>query len=112
MKITLENLTEKLNLQAVVLPQANIHIQDGYTSDLLSDVMANAPSESALITIQAHRNTVAVASLAGIKAIIICNGRPIPEDMKEAASKENIGLLSTQENQFTISGKLYAIIKG
>jgi hypothetical protein len=35
-----------------------------YTSDLLSDVMANAHDSDLLITIQAHNNTVAVASLA------------------------------------------------
>ncbi len=42
-------------------------ISDAYTGDLLSDVMGNAPSDSVLMTIQAHKNTVAVASLAQIR---------------------------------------------
>ncbi|MDR2028056.1 MAG: hypothetical protein LBP93_00815, partial [Treponema sp.] len=38
-------------------------LSGAYTSDLLSDVMANAKEGGALITIQAHKNTVAVATL-------------------------------------------------
>ena len=75
----------------------------GYTSDLLSDVMANADDGCALITIQAHVNTVAVASLAGASAIIICGNHPIPGDMEEAARREGIALLQTEHNQFNAS---------
>jgi len=81
-----------------------------YTSDLLSDVMANAREGGALITIQAHKNTVAVASLAGISVIIICNSRPVPGDMIEAAKNEGIAVIRTKENQFTVSGKLYRLL--
>ena len=82
-------------------------INSAYTSDLLSDVIANAQPGSALITIQAHKNTVAVASMMKAPLIIICNSRPLPEDMLEAARNEGIALIRTQENQFTVSGKLY-----
>ncbi|MFO7849588.1 MAG: iron-sulfur binding hydrogenase [Spirochaetia bacterium] len=81
----------------------NAVITAGYTSDLLSDVMGNAPDKSVLITIQAHKNTVAVASLAGITAIVLCNGRTIPDDMREAAENEGISLLGTEKDQFTAS---------
>jgi hypothetical protein len=82
-----------------------------YTSDLLSDVMANAREGGALITIQAHKNTVAVATLVNISAIIVCNSRPLPEDMLEAARDEGIAVLLTGENQFTVSGRLYELLK-
>ena len=75
----------------------------GYTSDLLSDVMGNAEEGSVLITIQAHKNTVAVSSLTGVAAIVICNKRPIPDDMKEAAAEEGIAVLVTADNQFNTS---------
>ena len=78
-----------------------------YTSDLLSDVMAHAKEGGAFITIQAHKNTVAVASLTNISVIIICNSRPLPEDMLEAAKEEDIAVIRTKENQFTVSGKLW-----
>jgi len=85
-------------------------LKGAYTSDLLSDVMAHAKEGGALITIQAHKNTVAVASLTNISVIIICNSRPIPEDMLASAKDEGIAVLRTKENQFTVSGKLYKLI--
>jgi len=78
-------------------------LKNAYTGDLLSDVMGNAPSDSVLITIQAHKNTVAVASLAGIKAIIICNNRSVPVDMQSAARDEGISIFTTNESQFYAS---------
>lgn len=80
-----------------------------YTSDLLSDVMAHAHDADLLITIQAHNNTIAVASLAGVQGIVICNDRPVPEDMLASAAKENIAIFRTKANQFETScavGKL------
>ena len=85
-------------------------LSGAYTSDLLSDVIANAKEGGALITIQAHKNTVAVSTLANISVIIICNSRPIPEDMLAAAKDEGIAVLLSKENQFMVSGKLYRLI--
>jgi len=78
-------------------------VLDGYTSDLLSDVMAHALEGSVLITIQAHKNTVAVCSLAGVVAILICSNRPAAEDMLAAAAKEGIAVFRTRANQFQTS---------
>jgi len=86
-------------------------VTGAYTSDLLSDVMANAHDSGALITIQAHKNTVAVATLAGVSVIVICNSRPIPPDMTEAAKDEEIAIIRTKENQFTVSGKIWDLLK-
>jgi hypothetical protein len=83
-----------------------------YTSDLLSDVMAHAKDGGALITIQAHKNTVAVATLVNITLIVVCNARPIPEDMIASARDEGIAIVRTGENQFTVSGRLYALLRG
>lgn len=74
-----------------------------YTSDLLSDVMAHAPAGGVLITIQAHTNTIAVASLVGLRAVILCNGRPVPDDMLAAARREHIRIYRTADHQFQTS---------
>ena len=83
-------------------------LSGAYTSDLLSDVMANAKDGGALITIQAHKNTVAVATLVNISVIVLCNNRPIQDDMLEAARDEGVAVIRTKENQFTVSGRLFA----
>jgi predicted transcriptional regulator len=87
-------------------------LSGAYTSDLLSDVMANARDGGALVTIQAHKNTVAVATLVNISLVILCNNRPIQDDMLEAAKEEGIAVIRTKENQFTVSGRLYSALKG
>lgn len=87
----------------------DVEVRGAYTSDLLSDVMAYAKDGGALITIQAHKNTVAVASLVNISVLIICNSRPLPDDMLSAAKDEGIAVIRTKENQFTVSGKLWSL---
>lgn len=82
-------------------------VQGGYTSDLLSDVMSKAKDGYVLITIQAHKNTVAVASMLGLCAVVICNDRPIPEEMIEAARTEGVPLFRTGQTQFETTGRLY-----
>ena len=94
------------NLEGFICLQdeyTDAEVSDGYTSDLLSDVMGNAEEGSVLITIQAHKNTVAVSSLAGVEAIIICNNRPATDDMIESARNEGIAVFQTPENQFKTS---------
>ena len=85
-------------------------INDAYAGDLLSDVMGNAPSDSVLITIQAHKNTVAVASLAGINAIVICNKRSTPADMLQAAKDESVAVLTFDGTQFEASCKIACLL--
>ncbi len=82
----------------------------GYTSDLLSDVMANLGEREVLITIQAHRNTIAVASLAEAAAVVFCHGRTADPDVIEAAEKEGIALFSTSGNQFETTCKIAAAL--
>lgn len=89
----------------------DIEIAGGYASDLLSDVMAHAKAGEILITIQAHRNTVAVAGLVGAPAIVICNGRPVPEDMIGAARDEGIAILRTDLSQYEVSGRLWEALR-
>ena len=73
--------------------------------------MGNADDEAVLITIQAHKNTVAVAVLKDSPAIIICNDRPVPEDMLSSAKNEGIAVFVSTENQFTLSGRLFTLFE-
>ena len=94
-----EDLAAKVNGTVVVAnPGADINF--AYSGDLLSDVMGHCGDESVLITIQNHLNAIAVCTLAGIEAVVICQGRPVPDDMKDAAEREGIGIVATPLSQF------------
>lgn len=86
-------------------------LSGGYTSDLLSDVMANLEEGQVLITIQAHKNTIAVASLAGAAAVVFCHGRKAEADVIAAAASEGIALFNTPDNQFETTCKVAAAIR-
>jgi len=101
-----------LGLEALQGEYADRELSGGYTSDLLSDVMGNAKADQVLVTIQAHKNTVAVASLVGLAAIVVCNARPAPEDMLEAAKAEGIAVFRTGSTQFEVSGRLFRALGG
>ena len=90
----------------VVVENEEGEITSAYTSDLLSDVMGHCGDESVLITIQNHLNAIAVCTLAGIEAIVLCHDRPAPDDMIEAAKREGIGIMTTPLSQFEASVKL------
>jgi hypothetical protein len=108
--MTIREAAKALGAEAVQNDFEDTPLQGAYTSDLLSDIMANAKEGGALITIQAHKNTVAVATLVNMPAIFVCNFRPIPDDMTESARDEGIAIYRTRENQYTVSGKLYAML--
>jgi len=97
-----QDLTAKVN-GTVVVDNPDASINFAYASDLLSDVMGHCGDESVLITIQNHLNAIAVCTLAGVEVVVICNGRPVPDDMKAAAEREGIGILTTSLSQFATS---------
>ena len=103
-----KDLADALKMKIIQPDGGDNDVTCGYTSDLLSDVMANAAEGCAFITIQAHVNAVAVSSLVGAAAIIVCNNYPITDDMVEAAKRENIAILHTAENQYTMSHLIYS----
>jgi hypothetical protein len=90
---------------------ADREVSTGYASDLLSDVMGNAAADGVLITVQAHKNAVAVASLVGLAAIVVCNSRPLPEDMIAAARAEGVAIFRATETAFEVSGRLWSALR-
>lgn len=101
--MTLEEFLDVCPFEVLTLIDKSAQVTAGYTSDLLSDVMAHCPEESILITVQNHKNTVAVATLAGCKAILVCHDRETPQDMIDAAGAEDIAVFKTPLNQFEAS---------
>ena len=100
--MTLAEITEKVRGR-IVVDKHGCTISTAYTGDLLSDVMGHCGDESVLITIQNHLNTIAVCTLAGVEAIVICHDRPVPDDMKAAAEREEVAIVVTPLSQFAAS---------
>ena len=79
----------------------------GYSSDLLSCVMAGAKKGHIWTTLQAHLNIVAVAALNEVAAIIITeNAQPDTMSITKA-NQQGVILLSTSQSTYEINGKLW-----
>jgi serine kinase of HPr protein (carbohydrate metabolism regulator) len=108
----IREIIEKLQLKALAGQEnLDVDVTGGYTSDLLSDVIANSNEGNLWITLQIHQNTIAVARLKDLAGIIIVNNREPDEDTLKKANEENVPVLCSQEMAFEISGKLYELLK-
>ncbi|MBI9034850.1 MAG: serine kinase [Bacteroidales bacterium] len=82
----------------------------GYTSDLLSDVMGNASEGEVWVTLQTHKNVMAIASLKDLAAVVLVKGYEPDADTAQVSNNENIPILGTDKETFEITGELYHLL--
>ena len=107
--MNLQQIIDELQLTVLTDPRdfAVITPTGGYSSDLLSCVMAGAKKGNIWITLQAHLNIVAIAALNEIAAIIITeNARPDSASIAKA-NEQGVTLLSTDQPTYQVNGKLW-----
>jgi hypothetical protein len=109
--MTLQEIIAKLNLTVLTTPKdfSALRLTGGYASDLLSCVMAGAKPGYLWITIQAHINIVAVASLNDIAAVIITENAAPEASVIEKANDQGVTLLVSSENTYQVAGKLWEL---
>jgi hypothetical protein len=106
--MNLKDIAERLGLKLCSGDQDK-EVTGGYSSDLLSDVIANAQPDNLWITLQTHMNIVAVANLKELAGIILVNSRQPEEATLQKAREENITILSTDLHTFELIGRLYEL---
>ena len=81
----------------------------GFASDLLSDVLGNAPLGALLVTVQTHMNVLAVSAHAALSGVVFASGRVPEEEIRVKAVEERIPLFASDASTFDIVGRLYAL---
>ena len=109
--MNLNEIIKKLQL-SIISGEENLdtEVSGGYSSDLLSDVIANSHEKDLWITLQTHQNIIAVAKLKDLAGIIIVNNREPLENTIEKAKEEKVPLLCSSLQAFEISGKLFSLL--
>ena len=110
--MNLKSIAETLGLESLtpgLRADGTDDIMGGYASDLLSDVLANAPTGGLLLTLQVHMNVIAVAAHAGLAAVVFTSGMRPDESVRLKAVKEGIPLLATPLSTFDAAGRLYEL---
>jgi hypothetical protein len=109
--MNLQQIIDRFNLTILTESHdfAGITPTGGYSSDLLSCVMAGAKKGHLWITLQAHLNIVAVAALNDVAAIIITeNAQPDAASIAKA-NQQGIVLLSTPRATYEVNGMLWEL---
>ena len=108
--MTLDEICRQLNLEVRAAPgKLGVEVKGGYAADLLSCVMAKAQAGNVWVTLQAHPNIVAVASLADLAGVIITEGTNPDAATIEKAEEEGIPILTTDLTTFTVVGRLFRL---
>lgn len=109
--MTVSQIVKELNLEVFSGKDGlEKEVTGGYVSDLLSDVMGNASENEIWITLQTHKNVMAVASLKDLAAVILVKGLRPDNDTLNESNNEDLPILGTSLAAFEISGKLYNLI--
>jgi hypothetical protein len=102
----IKEIADKLELTSVT-PVFDKEVSGVYISDMVSDVIANAKAGHILVTMQVHGNVVAAANLVDVCAIIIAQGKKLPEDVATMAAKAEISVFTTDMNRWQVATRLY-----
>lgn len=85
-----------------------VHLADGapeiagvYCCDLLSWAMSRAPEGCVWVTVMANINTLAVAALCDVAAIVLAEDAQIPDNVLQKAKEQGINLFASAEPIFT-----------
>ena len=106
-----QELVDKLGLK--VLSGANgldREIDGCYISDLLSDVMGNAMEGNIWITLQTHKNVMAVASLKELACIILVKDLMPNAETIEQSNDDGLPVLQTSLPTYEIAGLVYNLL--
>lgn len=107
--MTAEEVVTKLELQVIAAGHMGREVTGGYASDLLSCVMAKAQAGNVWVTLQAHPNIIAVASLLNLAAIIVTEGVAPDWETIERARENQVLLLGSAQTTFSVVGRLNAL---
>jgi len=109
--VDLAAIVKFLNLRDLCgFDRLQTEVLNGYTGDLLSDVMANSKEGDLWITRQVHQNIIAVASLKEHAGIVLVQGAEPAQETLAKAIEEKIPVMGTDLSGFEIVGKIYNLL--
>ncbi len=103
-------LCEIAGFSAVSIPHPEREVNGAYCGDLLSWVMGRACKDNAWITIMSNINVIAVATLADVSCVIICENVKLDEEVLNVAKEKKVNILLSKSNAYDTAVKISGII--
>ena len=108
--MTITQLEEKLSLKRLSHGEDK-EISSCYICDLLSQVLGSCEQGDVWITVQTSLNVVAVAQMTEVSCVIVPENIPVPDNVIEKASEENLTIFSSAKNSFSLACEIAALIQ-
>ena len=109
--MTVSEISAKLSLKSVIVPDGDRVVEGVYIGDLLSWVMGRAKADNAWITIMSNINIVAVATLTDASCIILSEGVSLDSDVLNTAESKGINIISTSLPSYETAIAVSELIK-
>ncbi len=110
--MTVKEFADKAGLTVAVGGDAlDRAITGGYCGDLLSWVMGRAQADCAWMTVMGNVNAIAVAVLADIACIVLCENAVLDEDARQKAAQQDVPVLTTEQPIFAVAKQLAEWLK-
>ncbi|MDX9832594.1 MAG: serine kinase [Anaerolineae bacterium] len=103
------DLVDELGLQVHSPGNVEREVTGGYATDLLSCAMAGARAGNVWITLQAHPNVVAVASLLDLAAVLVSEGVAPDVETIERAQENGVTVLGSPGTTYALVARLAAL---
>ena len=104
----LQEIMEKINLKALTNMEER-DVEGVFISDMLSDVMTSANPGDLWLTVQTHSNIVSATNLVDLAAVVITQGKEVPQTTIDLANRYHVIILSTSMTTFELASKLIEI---
>ncbi len=109
--MTVSELSRILSLEPLSMPNGERECNTVYIGDLLSRVMGHAAENSVWITILPGINTVAVAALTNVSAILLAEGVLPQRSVIETAREKGINILRGNDAAYELAVRLSALLQ-
>lgn len=102
--MTVAQLKTELELQALAGGAGDERAVTGcYVGDLLSWVMGRANADSVWITVMGNINAIAVAKLADISCILLCENAHLDDDARAQSEANAIPVLASDRSAYELA---------
>ncbi|MEG1613144.1 MAG: hypothetical protein RR357_03145 [Clostridia bacterium] len=97
----IDQLIKILKAKIVNVPSSlENELEGGYCGDFLSFVMSRAPASCVWFTVMTNLNVAAVASLASVGCVVICEGSKCDEHLIDKSKEKDICIIETDLTVF------------
>ena len=108
--MTVKELVQVLDAKVYNLDDEMREVTSGYAGDFLSAVMGKAPTDSAWFTIMNNVNVCAVATLAEVAVVVLCEGVEPDEPLLDKVKMQGVNLIAVKEDIFGAVKKVCHLI--